>query len=290
MRSLLPLAAALALAACASPEGPGAIGTVAGTTQQPATATVSTAPVTTVAQPAAVSSQTLAAPGQTAPVATAPAAQQQTVLAEPGQPSLDPRVADLSTPGQVSQPPDLTLQDFSQIDPRVVPGSDPFEGQRFGTSTASPVGAGDQSLQQAIEDGLNPPQEQALLQPARPQFPRASLAPISTAPEPQATQLFDAIDDAMFDGGMELAFFGDERAQYVVRSQVSAIPAQSQTSLLYTFDVFDARGTLRHRVVGNRALPQTGPNGWDFVSQQVIGEVATEVGGQLLAWFRQNPA
>ncbi|MEM6381741.1 MAG: hypothetical protein AAF739_03640 [Pseudomonadota bacterium] len=283
----------LALTACASVEGPGSLGRVGAsspaTTQPPV---AQTAPL-----PAPVSSQALNTPGQAAPSLYSNqigAEGAESIFASPGQPSGDPLVSPQVNAGVSSQSSGLTLEDFSSIDPRLVPENDPFaderEAQTLNTLGANTFGDGTQrSMEDSVEQSLTGQATPGLLQPARPQYPRASLAPISSAPEPQSTQLFDALDDVMFEGGMQLAFFGDDTAQFVVRSQLSAIPSDTSTQVLYTFDVFDARGTLRHRVVGSLAVPQSGPNGWDFVNPAAITTIARDVGGQLLPWFRLNP-
>ena len=278
------LAAGLVLAACASPEGPlDTLGT--GNRSQ---AILQQSVQGSVPPPAGVSAQSLPAPGSVSPAGRS-LPQTQFPQGPLAQASRDPLLADLSIPGQASRAPDLTLQDFSRIDPRTVPGSDPFADQRASSlSTTGPNSQ--QSLEQAVQSGLQVPSAAPILAPAQPVFPRVALAPISTAPEPQATQLFDALDDASFDGGMQLAFFGDDTARFIIRSQVSAIPAQASTSLLYAFDVYDARGTLRHRVSGARAIARTGPDGWAYVDQALLTQVGQEVARQLLAWFQQNPS
>lgn len=261
MRFLVPVLTALFLTACASVEGPGSLETLSPAEQQQTQ--VQTAPA-----PIGVHSQTLGAPG----------------AVQPG--TFQPGPQPLGGPQQIGGQPQ-TLQDFSTIDPRPLPGNDPFANARNTPSGLQTDQA--QTLEQAIQNGLQQPTTTSLLPPSQPQYPRVSLAPISTAPEPQATQLFDAIDDTTFNGGMQLAFFGDDTAQFVVRSQVSAIPADQITSVLYVFDVYDARGTLRHRVSGARSVPRTGPDGWSLVDLTTLQLIGEEVGNRLLGWFRENP-
>lgn len=264
MRFLVPVLTALFLTACASAEGPGSLETLSPAAQQQAQ--VQTAP-----GPVGVQSQTLGAPGTLQPGTIQPGPQQLPGSQQPG-----------------VQQNGSTLQDFSTIEPRPLPGNDPFANSSNTLGGLQTDQA--QSLEQAVQNGLQPPTTTALLAPPQPQYPRVSLAPISTAPEPQATQLFDAIDDATFDGGMQLVFFGDDTAQFVVRSQVSAIPAEQVTSVLYVFDVYDARGTLRHRVSGARAIQRSGPDGWSLVDQTTLQLIGDEVAGRLLSWFAQNPS
>ncbi|MFK7793611.1 MAG: hypothetical protein AB8B88_13185 [Devosiaceae bacterium] len=276
---LIPVFGLFFLAACASPEGPGgALETVSPATPQPVTQ-VQTAPL-----PGAVAAQPLGTPNGT-PIST-PNAQAVQTAQQPGSIPLQPGSLSTSPPtdqfGQTT-----TLQDFSRIDPRAVPGSDPFADQR--SPNANPLNVTQQqSLQDAVQSGLQQPQPVA--QPAAPQWPRVSLAPITTAPEPQATQLFDAIDDAAFDRGLQFAFFGDETAQYVVRSQVSAIPADQVTSVIYVFDIFDARGNLRHRVSGARSIPRSGPDGWALVDATTTELIAQDVANRMMIWLRSNPS
>lgn len=262
MRFLVPILTALLLTACASAEGPGSLETLSPAAQQQAQ--VQTAP-----GPVGVQTQALGAPGSLQP---------GTLQTSP-QPLGGPQ----PIAGQTQ-----TLQDFSTIEPRPLPGNDPFATQQNSLGTLQ--SEQQQTLAQAIQNGAQQPTTSALLAPPQPQYPRVSLAPISTAPEPQATQLFDAIDDAAFSGGMQLAFFGDDTAQFVVRSQVSAIPADQVTSVLYVFDVYDARGTLRHRVSGARSIPRSGPDGWSLVDLTTLQLIGDEVANRLLGWFRQNPS
>ncbi len=268
------IAALLFLGACASPEGPGSLERVSPITPQPVSQ-VQTAPL-----PGTVTAQPLGTPGAQ-PVQTA-----QPTTIQPG--TLQPGTLQ---PGTLSPAPgtQTTLQDFSRIDPNQVPGSDPFAGQSTQTFGASD-GSSTETLQDAVQAGLQPQSVAPALTPATPQWPRVSLAPITTAPEPQATQLFDAIDDATYRRGMQLAFFGDETAQFVVRSQVSAIPADQVTSVIYVFDIFDARGTLRHRVSGARSIPRSGPDGWALIDQNTVQLIADDVAGRMMLWLRQNPA
>lgn len=267
------LAALLLLGACASPEGPGSLESVSPITPQPVSQ-VQTAPL-----PGTVTAQPLGTPGAQ-PVQTA-----QPTSIQPG--TLQPGTLQ---PGTLSPAPgtQTTLQDFSRIDPNPVPGSDPFASQRSQTLGASD-GSSTETLQEAVQAGLQPQSVAPALAPATPQWPRVSLAPITTAPEPQATQLFDAIDDATYRRGMQLAFFGDETAQFVVRSQVSAIPADQVTSVIYVFDIFDARGTLRHRVSGARSIPRSGPDGWALVDPNTVQLIADDVAGRMMQWLQQNP-
>jgi hypothetical protein len=263
------VAALLFLGACASPEGPGSLERVSPITPQPVSQ-VQTAPL-----PGTVTAQPLGTPGAQ-PVQTA-----QPTTIQPG----------TLQPGTLSPAPgtQTTLQDFSRIDPNPVPGSDPFAGQRAQTLGAAD-GSSTETLQDAVRAGLQPQSVAPALAPATPQWPRVSLAPITTAPEPQATQLFDAIDDATYRRGMQLAFFGDETAQFVVRSQISAIPADQVTSVIYVFDIFDARGTLRHRVSGARSIPRSGPDGWALVDPNTVQLIADDVAGRMMQWLQQNPA
>jgi hypothetical protein len=269
------LAALLLVGACASPDGPGSLERASSVSPQPVTQ-VQTAPL-----PGSVTAQPLGTPG-TQPVQTAQ------------QPSpLTPQSWAPATlqPGTVSTAPatQTTLQDFSRADPQALPANDPLTNQgaqRLG----APAGTSQESLQDAVQAGLQPQSVAPALTPARPQWPRVSLAPITTAPEPHAAQLFDAIDDATYRRGMQLAFFGDETAQFVVRSQVSAIPADQVTSVIYVFDIFDARGTLRHRVSGARAIPRSGPDGWALVDPSTVQLIADDVAGRMMLWFQQNPS
>lgn len=262
MRFLVPILTALVLTACASAEGPGSLETLSPAAQQQAQ--VQTAP-----GPVGVQTQALGAPGSLQPGSL--------------QTSPQPLGGPQPLAGQTQ-----TLQDFSTIEPRPLPGNDPFAPQQNSLGTLRVDQQ--QTLAQAVQNGAQQPTTSTLLAPPQPQYPRVSLAPISTAPEPQATQLFDAIDDASFSGGMQLAFFGDDTAQYVVRSQVSAIPADQVTSVLYVFDVYDARGTLRHRVSGARSIPRSGPDGWSLVDLTTLQLIGDEVANRLLGWFRQNPS
>lgn len=294
MRHLFLLLSVFVLAACASAEGPGSLDTLSPASQQ------QQAGIQTVPAAGAVSSQTLAAPGQQT---FQPSAQSQFPAGQATQPNTlgTPNTSGtpntLGTPGQISTAPSTqgnqtTLQDFSRIEPRPILGNDPFADQRdLNNQFSLDQPSTQQSLQDAVQAGLQQPTQAApILAPVQPQFPRVALAPISTAPEPNATQLFDAIDDASFDRGMQFVFFGDESAQFVVRSQVSAIPSDSVTSFIYVFDVFDARGTLRHRVSGARAIPRSGPDGWALVDINTMQSVADDVAGRLLAWLSQNVA
>lgn len=277
MRFLVPVLTALFLTACASAEGPGSLDTLSPAAQQHGQ--VQTAP-----GPAGVQSQALGAPGSLQPGSLQPGSLQSGTL-RPGTLQTSPQQLGGPQPiaGQTQ-----TLQDFSTIEPRPLPGNDPFATQ---PGSLGPLPSNQhQTLAQAVQNGVQQPPTTELLQPPQPRFPRVSLAPISTAPEPQATQLFDAIDDASFDGGMQLAFFGDETAQYVVRSQVSAIPADQVTSVLYVFDVYDSRGTLRHRVSGARSIPRSGPDGWSLVDMTTVQLIGEEVANRLLSWFGQNPS
>lgn len=275
MRFLVPVLTALFLTACASAQGPGSLGTLSPAAQQQAQqqAQVQTAP-----GPIGVQSQALGAPGSLQPGTLQPGTFQPGTL-QPG--TLQPGPQPLG--GQTQ-----TLQDFSTINPRPLPANDPFATQQGSLGRLQTDQA--QTLEQTVQSGLQQPTTTALLTPQQPRYPRVSLAPISTAPEPQATQLFDAIDDGTYSGGMQLAFFGDDTAQFVVRSQVSAIPADQVTSVLYVFDVYDARGTLRHRVSGARSIPRSGADGWSLVDLTTLQLIGDEVANRLLAWFAQNPS
>lgn len=261
-------AALLGLSACASPEGPGSLDRVSPVTPQPVTQ-VQTAPLpgTVTAQPLGT---TPGIPGSQ-PIQTA----QQPNTLTPG--TVQPGTLQPGTlqPGSLSTNPaqSSTLQDFSRTQP--LDGSD---------------GNAQETLQDAVQAGLQPQSVAPGLAPAVPTWPRVSLAPITTAPEPQATQLFDAIDDATYRRGMQLAFFGDETAHYVVRSQVSAIPANQVTSVIYVFDIFDARGTLRHRVSGSQTIPRSGPDGWALVDPATTQTIADDVAGRMMQWLQQNPS
>lgn len=273
MRCITLLVALLLLNACASPEGPGSLATVNPVPQQQ----TQTAPL-----PGAVSAQTLAAPG------TQSATPQPLQTAQPGAILTTPSSLE---PGTLSRNPtqQSTLQDFSRTNPGQITTDDPFGTQR-GQILSLPETTSQETLQDAIQTGLQQPSASQAPASAASQWPRVSLAPISTAPEPQATQLFDAIDDAAFSRGMQFAFFGDETAHYVIRSQVSAIPADQVTSIIYVFDIFDARGTLRHRVSGARTIPRSGPDGWALVDQSTTQLIAEDVAGRMMAWLQQNPS
>ncbi len=274
MRSVIFLVVLMLLSACASPEGPGALSTVSSGAQQQTQA--QTAPL-----PGAVSSQTLAAPGaQTGAPQPLPTTQAEAIATAPE--NLNAGTLSASPPQQI------TLQDFATSDSGQTAANDPLATQSRPTF-AAPENTSQETLAQAVQAGLQPQPAGSAVTAEAPQWPRVSLAPISTAPEPQATQLFDAIDDAAYRGGMQLAFFGDETAQFVVRSQVSAIPSDEITSVIYVFDIFDARGNLRHRVSGSRSIPRSGPDGWALIDETTTQLIADDVASRMLAWFQQNP-
>ncbi|MEM6711251.1 MAG: hypothetical protein AAF590_03110 [Pseudomonadota bacterium] len=274
------LLAALALAGCASTEGPGTFTQTRATGQQPVAQTTT---AQTVPQQVAVTSQTLAAPNAVQSGSVQGGRVQtdglQTGGVQPGGVSPRPTLQDFANQ-------DLSAQDFSIQDLSI---NEPARDAFGNLVDQRPVQTGNETFQDTVQRSLEPQAVAPDLVATAPRFPKASIAPISTAPEPHATQLFDAIDDAMFQRGMQLAFFGDETAQYVVRSQVSAIPSDTVTSVIYVFDIFDTRGNLRHRVSGARAIQRTGPNGWELVDSNTTALIADEVAGRLVAWFQQNP-
>lgn len=268
-------AALLGLSACASPEGPGSLDRASPVTPQPVTQ-VQTAPL-----PGAVTAQPLGTSAGSQPFQTA---QQPSTLSPTSSQSGTLQPGTLQ-PGSISTNPSQTstLQDFSGQNTL---GQDFSRTQNLDASG----GTARETLQDAVQAGLQPQSVAPGLAPAVPQWPRVSLAPITTAPEPNATQLFDAIDDATYRRGMQLAFFGDETAQFVVRSQVSAIPGDQTTSVIYVFDIFDARGTLRHRVSGSQAIPRSGPDGWALVDPATTQTIADDVAGRMMQWLQQNPS
>ncbi|PJR94203.1 hypothetical protein CN878_05585 [Ochrobactrum sp. 695/2009] len=180
-----------------------------------------------------------------------------------------------------------------------VQGSNQGSGQASGQSSGQSSG---QTVAPATTPGTpatgaaQPAGTTATTAPAAP--PRSAglkpgklhIAPIVGAPVNVVTPLTHRINDDAKAKGIELAGNNDTGAAYVMKGYFSVLSEDTQTTVLYVWDVLDASGNRLHRIQGQEKVPGAAADSWSVVPASAMQAIADRTMQEYSTWLAANRA
>ncbi|MBC8717010.1 hypothetical protein [Ochrobactrum sp. Marseille-Q0166] len=159
-------------------------------------------------------------------------------------------------------------------------------------------GAGQQPGQTAAPTAAQPATSQpATAQPATPAARTASLkpgklyiAPIIGAPVNVVTPLTHRLNDDARAKGVELSGNSGTDAAYVMKGYFSVLSEDNQTTVLYVWDVMDAKGNRLHRIQGQEKVPGAAADSWSIVPPSAMQSIADKTMQEYSSWLAANRA
>jgi len=116
------------------------------------------------------------------------------------------------------------------------------------------------------------------------------IAPIIGAPVSVVTPLTHRINDDARAKGVELASNNAADAAYVMKGYFSVLSEDSETTVLYVWDVMDASGNRLHRIQGQEKVPGASADSWSIVPASAMQAIADKTIQQYSTWLAANRA
>ncbi len=120
---------------------------------------------------------------------------------------------------------------------------------------------------------------------------KVSFAPVVGAPGAAATPLTKRMTARARERGLDIVAAGGGTAQYEIRGYFSALSDTGVTTVIYVWDVLDARGNRLHRIQGQQRSPEpSGPDAWKSVTTATMETIADQSLTQLSSWIASQRA
>ncbi len=179
-----------------------------------------------------------------------------------------------------------TLQPPPSSAARPGPGAPPTtleaQAQRLQQSGAVPA----QPQQQA--ETLSPPVAPQTAQMAQTGVTIRFL-PIIGAPVEAVTPLSRQLGIEARARGITIRSAADENASHILKGYFSAFSDAKSTTVIYVWDVLDARGARLHRIQGQGTIPVAGTDPWKVVPATMMIQIATRTMEEYQRWRQANP-
>jgi len=114
---------------------------------------------------------------------------------------------------------------------------------------------------------------------------RIQFAPVVGAPGEASAPLAARLSARAGERGISLAGSGESGATHVLKGYFSAISDNnSQTTVIYVWDVIDSAGNRVHRIQGQARSTSRG-DGWEAVQAATMESIADQTVDQLIGWL-----
>lgn len=115
---------------------------------------------------------------------------------------------------------------------------------------------------------------------------KVQFAPAVGAPTESVNPLAARLTARAAQRGIGLAAAGDATATHVMRGYFSAFTEQSETTVVYVWDVLDPGGNRLHRIQGQQKVPAGAQgSGWSSVTPQAMEAIADRTVDDLATWL-----
>lgn len=146
----------------------------------------------------------------------------------------------------------------------------------------------------ASSPALQPAQQSDTTTPAIlaaiPHDARVQFAQVVGAPSNASAPLSARLSASAATRGISLVAPGQPSANLFMKGYFSAITEDSQTIVIYVWDVVDQAGTRIHRIQGQAKAPAGAGEGWDSVQPSTMEAIADETIDRLTSWLASQPA
>ena len=104
----------------------------------------------------------------------------------------------------------------------------------------------------------------------------------------QRERLLQAEEQGAVVGGGDLVHRLEEPATWRVQGHFVALGLSSSTTIIYTYDIYDAAGRPVQRLVGQDVASGVDGDAWGAVDGTVQDRLATRAVRDLQAWLKRN--
>lgn len=117
---------------------------------------------------------------------------------------------------------------------------------------------------------------------------KISLAPVIGAPSGAVRAMSQRISTRSAERGIAVLAPGASGATHDMKGYFSAITESGKTTVIYVWDIFDARGNRLHRIQGQESAPGTSPDGWSSVSSRMMETIGVRTVDEFAAWLESS--
>ena len=115
---------------------------------------------------------------------------------------------------------------------------------------------------------------------------RIRLSPVVGAPANAVQVMSRRIATRSAEQGIGLVPPGTSGATHDMKGYFSAITESGKTTVIFVWDVFDARGKRLHRIQGQESSPGSSPDGWSSVSSRMMERIGTRTVDEFAEWLQ----
>jgi hypothetical protein len=114
---------------------------------------------------------------------------------------------------------------------------------------------------------------------------RVQFAPIVGATVQSVAPLAKELSVRARQRGVTLVAANDPSTTLLMKGYFSALTDNSQTTVIYVWDVLDAAGNRLHRIEGQQKAPPGSAQGFAAVNEDTMRAIADQTIDQLVAWL-----
>ncbi len=111
------------------------------------------------------------------------------------------------------------------------------------------------------------------------------MLPYTGVPVTTADGIYHRFRDRAKAMGIEIVHRLDEPATYRVQGHFVALGHETATTVIYTYEIFDASGTRVHRIVGQEVAKNSDGDPWSRVDTDVEERLAVSAARAIKAWL-----
>lgn len=144
-----------------------------------------------------------------------------------------------------------------------------------------------ESVLQPIPTANTTPDISAVTQPAN-QGILVSFHPVTGAPADKLSALSLTLAQKTKENGITIVSTSNAEAQYSIKGFLSAFSDDTNTTVVYVWDILDPTGARLYRIQGQKEAVGSGADPWQFATPNVMQAIADESIADFLIWQRQQ--
>lgn len=115
-----------------------------------------------------------------------------------------------------------------------------------------------------------------------------SFLPVTGAPADKLSILSQTLAQKTKENGITIVSTSNAEAQYAIKGFLSAFSDEANTTIVYVWDILDPTGARLYRIQGQSDTIGAGADPWQFVTPQVMQEIANKSVTEFTNWQRQQ--
>ncbi|MEP3197343.1 MAG: hypothetical protein ABJO57_05690 [Lentilitoribacter sp.] len=115
-----------------------------------------------------------------------------------------------------------------------------------------------------------------------------SFLPVTGAPADKLSILSQTLAEKTKENGITIVSVSNAEAQYTIKGFLSAFSDEANTTIVYVWDILDPTGARIYRIQGQSDTIGAGTDPWQFVTPQVMQEIASKSVTEFVNWQRQQ--